>query len=63
MKKEDGTLCKTAEENAEVFRDHFQKLYGLPPRYDEQIIYLVPQRPVATGLESPPDDKEMKAAI
>ena len=63
MKKEDGTLCKTAEENAEVFRDHFQKLYGLPPKYDEQIINLVPQRPVVTGLESPPDDKEMKAAI
>jgi len=28
MKKPNGTLCSTPEENATVFRDHFNQLYG-----------------------------------
>ena len=62
MRKEDGTLCETAEENAEVFRSHFQKLYGQPPVYDESIINLLPQRPVVS-VDSLPDDTEIKKAI
>ena len=31
MKKEDGSKCSTSEENAEVFRSHFEKLYGELP--------------------------------
>ena len=63
MKKEDGTLCKTAEENAEVFRSHFQKLYGQPPVYDRGVIDLIPQRPVVPGLEHPPDDEELITSV
>ena len=29
MKKEDGSLCKTPQENADVFHTHFNNLYGL----------------------------------
>ena len=29
MKKPDNSLCKTPEENAEVFRNHFSKLSNL----------------------------------
>lgn len=63
MKKENGTLCKTAEENAEVFRSHFQKLYGLPPNFDHNVANQIPQRPVVIGLEDAPDDTEIKRAI
>ena len=63
MKKEDGTLCKTAEENAEVFRSHFEKLYGQPPVYDRSVIDIIPQRPVVSGLDHPPDDEELITSI
>ena len=63
MKKEDGTLCETAEENAEVFRSHFEKLYGQPPVYDRSVIDLIPQRPVVSGLDHPPDDEELITSI
>ena len=35
MKKSDGSLCTTPEENAEVFRSHFEGLYTTSPEYDE----------------------------
>ena len=28
LKREDGTACKDAEENAERFKKHFLELYG-----------------------------------
>ena len=42
MTKEDGSRCKTPGENAEVFRGHFQNLYGVPPTCDEIISETIP---------------------
>ena len=35
MQKEDGSKCTTSEENAEVFRQHFEKLYNREEAFDE----------------------------
>ena len=46
MKKWDGSLCKTPQENSDVFHTHFHNLYGLPPKYDAIVIEAIRQRPV-----------------
>ena len=63
MKKADGSLCKTPEENAEVFREHFHKLYSLPPRCDLSVAETIPQRPVVQGCDHPPTDEDIHCAI
>ena len=63
MKKEDGSLCKTPEENAEVFRNHFHKLYSIPPKCDMSIADTIPQRPIVEGCDHPPTDEEIRAAV
>jgi len=47
MTKTDGSKCKTAEENAEVFRAHFQQLYDRHPVFDPTVIELLAQAPIA----------------
>ena len=34
MKKADGTRCTTPEQNADVFKCHFEKLYGRRGMFD-----------------------------
>ena len=63
MKKEDGSLCKSPQENADVFHTHFHRLYGLPPKYDATVIEAIPQRPVVQGYDTPPSDKEFLSAV
>ena len=63
MKKEDGSLCKSPQENADVFHTHFHRLYGLPPKYDATVIEAIPQRPVVQGYDTPPSDKEILSAV
>ena len=38
MTKEDGSKAQNSEENAEVFRVHFEKLYSRTPNYDPSCI-------------------------
>ena len=38
MKKPGGSLCETPEENAEVFRAHFEALYSSIPNTDESVL-------------------------
>ena len=38
MKIEDGSKCVSSEENAEVFRIHFSKLYNREESYDPSIL-------------------------
>ena len=62
MKKSDGSKCVNAEENAEVFREHFQKLYEREPIYDHTVIELLEQQPVFEGVDhNPTDDEIIKA--
>ena len=63
MKKEDGSLCKTAEENAQVFYKHFKNLYGISPNYDETVIDSIPQHTIKAGIENEPTILEIQSAI
>lgn len=63
LKKPDGTLCKTPDENATVFKDHFQKLYENQVNFDETVLDLLSQRPVFENCDEIPSDEEIRTAI
>ena len=46
-----------------MFADAFSLLYGHVHSADASVIELLRQRPTATGLDAPPTDKEIKAAV
>ena len=59
MKK---SKCVNAEGNAEVFREHFQKLYECEPIYDPTVIELLERQPLFEGVDhNPTDDEIIKA--
>ena len=63
MKKPDGSICKSPDENAEVFKNHFAELYGREPAFDESALNLLQQRPIATGQDHIPTDDEILSAV
>ena len=63
MSKEDGTKAQTSEENAEVFRAHFERLYSRPPNFDPTCIDCIDQRQVNLQISGPPNRDEIIAAI
>ena len=62
MTKSDGTLCKTSEENAEVFRIHFEKLFDREPEFNVDAASWIEQSPVLLEYDDFPDDEEIKKA-
>ena len=62
MKKEDGTTCATPEENAGVFRRHFEALYKREPSFDAEALDLLEQRAEA-GRGDMPSEEEIDKAI
>jgi hypothetical protein len=70
MKFIDGSSASTAEDNAEVFARHFDDgLYMVAERfimrsfYDDSILFSLPERSHAEGLEDVPTDSEISLAI
>jgi len=63
MTKTDGSKCKTAEENADVFRDYFQQLYDRHPVFDPTVIELLAQAPIVAECDRRPNDGEIKKAV
>eukprot|EP00966_Prymnesium_polylepis_P183678 4256858-Prymnesium_polylepis.1 len=63
MRKPDGSLAATPEENAAVVGTHFEKLYGRTPIFDESMPELLKQRDVADGLDHPPTPAETRCAL
>ena len=63
MRKPDGSLAASPEENAAVFRSSFGKLYGCTPSFDASMPELLRQRPVAADLDHPPTEEETRAAL
>ena len=61
MMKADGTMCTTTEENAEVFRVHFEQLFDRMPEFTNDFNSF-PQTPVALEFDVVPDDEEIKSA-
>ena len=63
MRKADGALAASPEENAAVFADHFQQLYGRTPTFDPTVLELMQQRDVVSGLDGLPTDAELRSAL
>ena len=62
VRKEAGSRCKSNEENAQVFREHFKKLAERVPMYDKSVLELLQQEPVISGFDHlPTDDKILNA--
>ena len=59
MKKADGSTCKTPGDNAEVFRSHFEQLYGRAPVYDETVLEMLAQHPTVLNCDHPPTSDEI----
>ena len=62
MKKPDGSTCQTPEENAEVFRAHFETLYGRTPDFDCSVLDMLQQQEVVNGCDEMPSDDEIRTA-
>ena len=63
MKKADGTRATTPEENAGVFAEHFEKLYGREASFDPSVLELISQRDVMPDLDQAPSDDEIRRAV
>ena len=63
MTKPDGSKCQTPTENAEVFRKHFDSLYGRSANFDPTVIDLLKQHDVAEDCAHVPTDNEIKTAV
>eukprot|EP00957_Ditylum_brightwellii_P036269 2747299-Ditylum_brightwellii.AAC.2 len=65
MTKHDGKKAKTDKENAEIFAKHFSKVFNNPDLLlcDASVLPLVPTQPQFLELATPPDLKEVRAAI
>ena len=61
MTKADGTKCATTEENAEVFRVHFEKLFDRKPDFTSNFNNL-PQLDPLLDFHDIPNDDEIRAA-
>ena len=42
MKRSDGNICNTPEENVEVFQSRFQTLFDREAIYDESVLEELP---------------------
>ena len=38
MKKTDGSIAASPQENADVFHEHFQKMFARPPSNEDGIV-------------------------
>jgi len=61
--KEDGSECLNSQENADVFKKHFQNLYEKDPLYDNDVLNLLDQLPTQLGADSIPTDGEIMKAV
>jgi len=63
MRKEDGTRAQSPEENADVFRSHFEKLYARDQDFDSSVTDLLEGKPIFQNADMSPSKEEIKAAI
>ena len=56
-------MRQTPAENAEVFRAHFQKLYGRSPDYDPTVVDMIQQQAIIEGCDHSPTDEEIRTAV
>ena len=61
--KPDGSPCRTDTETADVFGEHFRKLYSATGAHDEAVLGLLRDSPVSTGLDVDPSLEEVRGAL
>ena len=57
------STCQAPEQKAEVFRAHFQKLYGRLPDYDQTVVDIIQQQATIEGCDHSPTDEEIRTAV
>ena len=63
MKKPDGNLCTTPEENVSLFRDHFRQLYGRQPVYDALVLSSLTRKVTVRNIDHRPNNEEILKAV
>jgi len=63
MTKPNGTKCKSTEGNAEVFRNHFEKLYNRQSTFDPEVLNSLEQCPILAECEQHPTEVNIKKAL
>ena len=63
MKRPDGSVSTTPEENADVFKAHFGELFGRDLACDPTVLDLLEQQTVREGLDNHPTDEEIYKAM
>eukprot|EP00111_Clytia_hemisphaerica_P012582 TCONS_00036975-protein len=63
MTKPNGTKCTSSEENAEVFKNHFEKLYNNQATFNPEVLTFLDQCPILTQCEQRPTDIDIKKAL
>ena len=65
MKKADGTMAKTDQENADVMFKHFEQVTNRQElsSYDPSILDEIPTRPTQSAMDTTPTTKEIQQAL
>ena len=63
MKKGDGSMCMNAKENLEVFKQHYEKLFGIVPPVEYAILELMIKRATVSNLGDMPEMPEILLAL
>ena len=63
LKKRDKTLCKSPQENAQTFKEHFENIYQKQLPYDVTVLDDIPNSPIFTNAAAIPSPNETKEAI
>ena len=63
MRKADGSRASTPEENATIFAEHFESLYGREASFDPTVLDTLAQRDVVGDLDGAPSDAEIRSAV
>ena len=63
MKRSDGTICNTPEENVKVFQSHFQTLSDLEAIYDESVLEKLPKYHIHQHCDYRPTDEEIELQL
>ena len=63
MRKEDGNRYESSKENAQVFWEHFKKLYKRASMYDRFVLELSQEEPVISAVDHPLIDDELLKAV
>ena len=63
LKKQDGSVCTTAEEAAEARKVHFVQLFGKEPKYDPTVTDYIYQLPVREETGVTPTEEDVVKAV